>query len=170
MRSYFKQVELPYSPQQVFDIVADIESYPQFLPHVASVRIRRRKGNNLWVDQQVRLRVLPLRFSTTAVLEPWSRIHVVCRDSPFGPFSVQWTFAAGSRAGTRNGRCPERDGQGVREQGDAALWPRSSNGVNATFPRSVLQWTLDQILRLSRYVAPAMCTKESATQGPSRLR
>ena len=101
MRSYFKQVELPYSPQQVFDIVADIESYPQFLPHVASVRIRRRKGNNLWVDQQVRLRVLPLRFSTTAVLEPWSRIHGVCRDSPFGPFSVKWTFAAGSRAGTR---------------------------------------------------------------------
>jgi len=101
LRTYFKQVDLPYSPQQVFDLVADIESYPRFLPHVASARIRRRRGNNLWVDQLVRVKMLRLRFSTLAVLEPCSRIRVVCSDSPFGYFIEQWTFAAGPCGGTR---------------------------------------------------------------------
>jgi coenzyme Q-binding protein COQ10 len=101
MQTYFKQVDLPYTPQQVFDLVADVESYPRFLPHVASARISRRNGNNLWVEQLVRIKMLRLRFRTRAVLEPWSRIRVVCGDSPFGAFSEQWTFAAGPRGGTR---------------------------------------------------------------------
>jgi coenzyme Q-binding protein COQ10 len=101
MQTYFKQVDLPYSAQQVFDLVADIESYPRFLPHVASARIRQRSGNNLWVEQLVRVRVLRLRFSTKAVLEPWSQIRVVCSDSPFGTFSERWSFTASPRGGTR---------------------------------------------------------------------
>ncbi len=109
MRTYCKQVDLPYSPQQVFDLVADIESYPRFLPHCASARIRRRIGNNLSVDQLVMVKMLPLRFSTEAVLEPWSRIRVVCSDSPFGAFSQHWTFAAGPRGGTRLGCRAEFD-------------------------------------------------------------
>jgi coenzyme Q-binding protein COQ10 len=103
MPAYFAQAELPYSPQQVFDLVADIESYPKFLHHVAAARIRRRNGNTLWVDQVVRFAMLRLRFATRAVLEPVSRIHVVCDDTLFGAFDETWTFAAGPGGGTRLG-------------------------------------------------------------------
>jgi coenzyme Q-binding protein COQ10 len=103
MPTYFAEAELPYSPQQVFDLVADIESYPKFLHHVAAARIRRRKDNTLWVDQVVRFAVLRLKFSTRAVLEPPSRIHVVCDDSMFGKFDETWSFAETPAGGTRLG-------------------------------------------------------------------
>nr|WP_294517297.1 type II toxin-antitoxin system RatA family toxin [uncultured Rhodopila sp.] len=101
MPTYFAHADLPYVPQQVFDLVADIESYPKFLRHVAAARIRRRNVNTLWVDQVVRFAMLRLRFSTRAVLEPPSRIHVVCNDSVFGTFDETWRFAGGPSGGTR---------------------------------------------------------------------
>jgi coenzyme Q-binding protein COQ10 len=101
MATYCVEADLPYSPQQVFDLVADIESYPKFLRHVAAARIRRRNGNALWVDQIVRFAMMRLKFSTHAVLDPPRRIHVVCNDSLFGTFDETWTFASRSSGGTR---------------------------------------------------------------------
>ncbi len=101
MPTYFARADLPYAPQQVFDLVADIESYPKFLHHVAAARISRRNGSTLWVDQVVRFGVLRLRFSTRAVLEPPSSIHVLCNDSIFGMFDETWRFADGPSGGTR---------------------------------------------------------------------
>jgi coenzyme Q-binding protein COQ10 len=101
MPTFFEQIDLPYSPQQVFDLVADIESYPIFLPHLAFARIKRRKGDILWVDQQVRVKLIRLNFSTRAVLNPPTNIQVSCNDSPFGTFSDEWTFLETSSGGTR---------------------------------------------------------------------
>jgi coenzyme Q-binding protein COQ10 len=100
MPVHVEQTDLPYTPQQVFDLVADIESYPKFLPHVVSARIRHRNNNTLLVDQVVQLKVLRLPFTTRAVLDPPSGIHVVCSDSLFGSFDDQWHFTAGPRGGT----------------------------------------------------------------------
>ncbi len=94
------QIDLPYTPQQVFDLVADIESYPRFLPHVASAHIRSRVGNVLVVDQRFRFKVIDLPFTTRAVLEPPARIEIVCADAPFGTFTEQWSFAANPSGGT----------------------------------------------------------------------
>jgi coenzyme Q-binding protein COQ10 len=95
-----EQADIPYAPQQVFDLVADIENYPKFLRHIASARIRHRNGNTLLVDQVVRLKMLRLRFSTRTVLDRPSRIHVVCTDSMFGTFDEQWAFAPSPSGGT----------------------------------------------------------------------
>jgi coenzyme Q-binding protein COQ10 len=100
MATYDAQVDLPYGPQQIFDLVADIESYPQFLRHLASARIRRRKGNTLWVEQMVRFGPLRLTFNTRAVLEPPARLRVVCHDSLFGTFDQAWSFTPIGSGGT----------------------------------------------------------------------
>jgi coenzyme Q-binding protein COQ10 len=101
MAVHVAQADLPYDPQQVFDLVADIENYPKFLRHVVSARISRRSGNTLWVDQIVRFKMLRLKFSTKAEMELPSRIHVVCSESPLGSFDDQWSFTAGPSGGTR---------------------------------------------------------------------
>jgi len=100
MATYDAQVDLPYPPRQVFDLVADIESYPQFLRHLASAHIRRRKDDTLWVDQVVRFGILRLKFSTRAVLEPPTRLRVVCHDSLFGTFDQAWRFTPTASGGT----------------------------------------------------------------------
>jgi coenzyme Q-binding protein COQ10 len=96
----FAHLELPYTPQQMFDLVADIERYPSFLPHILSARITERSGNILLVDQVFRFRILRLRFSTRAVLEPPHRITVVSRDPAMGSFTQTWGFAERPDGGT----------------------------------------------------------------------
>ena len=100
MPTHSADLVLPYTPQQVFDLVSDIESYPKFLRHVASAKIVRRQDNHLWVDQVVQFAMLRPRFSTQAELTPPSGIHVVCSDSPFGSFDEHWHFSANPSGGT----------------------------------------------------------------------
>ncbi len=100
MQIYVEQLDLPYPPQRIFDLVADIESYPRFLPNVASARISKRDGHTLWVEQIVRVKVLRLKFRTQAVLNPPSQIKVTCRESSFGYFNEQWDFAEGPSGST----------------------------------------------------------------------
>jgi coenzyme Q-binding protein COQ10 len=101
MTTHTDQLDLPYSPRQVFDLVADIESYPLFLPHIASAHIRERRGNEWDVDQVVRLKMLRLAFSTHALLEPPKHIRIVCNDSNLASFTEDWAFAEGPNGGTR---------------------------------------------------------------------
>jgi coenzyme Q-binding protein COQ10 len=98
---HVEQADLPYAPGQVFDLVADIESYPKFLRHVAAARISRREGSTLWVDQIVQFKLMRLKFSTKAVLDRPSRIHVVCNESLLGTFDDQWSFTDGPDGGTK---------------------------------------------------------------------
>ncbi len=95
------RIDLPYTPRQVFDLVADIESYPHFVPHMATARIRSRDGNALTVDQTVRLAMMHLPFTTHAVLDPPRHIHIVCQDNPWGSFVEDWRFTEGPDGGTQ---------------------------------------------------------------------
>ncbi len=100
MLTHTEHVELPYTPRQVFDLVADIESYPHFLPSVISARILKRDGNTFWVSQLVRFTILPLTISTRAVFDPPASIHIVCDKSKVVRFTELWTFAENAAGGT----------------------------------------------------------------------
>jgi coenzyme Q-binding protein COQ10 len=100
MPTHSAELDLPYTQRQVFDLVADIESYPKFLGHVASARIVRREGNHLWVDQVVQFAMLRPTFRTEADLVSPTEIHVVCKDSPLGSFDERWQFVASASGGT----------------------------------------------------------------------
>jgi coenzyme Q-binding protein COQ10 len=100
MQIYVEHLDLPYPPQLIFDLVADIESYPRFLPNVAAARISKRDGNTLWVEQIVGFKLLRLKFKTQAVLTPPSQIKVICPESSFGVFNEQWDFTPGPSGST----------------------------------------------------------------------
>ncbi len=100
MLTHTEQVDLPYTPLQVFDLVADIESYPRFLPSVISARILKRDGNTLWVNQLVRFTILPMQIATRAVFDAPASIRIVCDDSKVVRFTELWTFAGNAGGGT----------------------------------------------------------------------
>ncbi len=100
MPSHHAHIDLPYTQEQVFDLVADFESYPQFLPHVLQARILRREGNTLFCEQVFRVGPAKFRFRTQTQLDPPHAIHVICADSPFGSFDDRWRFVAMPRGGT----------------------------------------------------------------------
>jgi coenzyme Q-binding protein COQ10 len=85
---------LPFSCGVAFDLAADIESYPSFLPGWISAHIQRREANVCWVDQVVGLGPIRLQFSSQAVLHRPERIEVTSTQAPFRQFNLTWLFEA----------------------------------------------------------------------------
>jgi coenzyme Q-binding protein COQ10 len=83
---------LPYSCDQLFDLAADVESYPEYLPGWVSAKILERTGKHLRVEQQLGLKLLPLPFVTTAVLERPQKISIQSSDGPFHFLQIEWRF------------------------------------------------------------------------------
>ena len=94
------QRRVPFARADVFDIVADIESYPQFVPGCRAARILCRDGNRLRVEQELGLATWSWRFCTDAVLERPSRIAIATREAPFAHLDQVWQFRAANRGGT----------------------------------------------------------------------
>jgi coenzyme Q-binding protein COQ10 len=83
---------LPYTCEQLFDLVADIERYPDFLSGWVEARIIERTGNHLRVRQRLGLPLLPQSFISTAELERPSRLSIHSTDGPFRNLHINWQF------------------------------------------------------------------------------
>jgi coenzyme Q-binding protein COQ10 len=92
---------LPFSCEQVFDIAADIERYPEFLRGWVSARIQKRESDTCYVDQVVGLGPIRLQFTSKAVLYRPERIEVTSTQAPFRQFTLSWLVAAVPPAGCR---------------------------------------------------------------------
>ncbi len=84
---------LPFSCEQVFDLVADIERYPEFLQGWISARIRRREANTVYVDQVVGFGPVRLAFVSQAVFDRPRRIDITSTDPTFRRYGLSWTIA-----------------------------------------------------------------------------
>jgi coenzyme Q-binding protein COQ10 len=93
MPQHSEQRVLPFRPEQLFDLVADIESYPQFLPWCIGARIRRRDGNVLLADLVIGFKMVRERYTSRVTLTPKHRIDVAYVDGPLKRLTNCWTFS-----------------------------------------------------------------------------
>ncbi|MFN3822774.1 MAG: type II toxin-antitoxin system RatA family toxin [Pseudorhodobacter sp.] len=90
---------LPYTAQQMYDLVADVESYPKFLPWNAAARIRSRQpveggGEMVEADLVISFKVFRERFGSRVVLWPGPRrIDTEYLDGPFRHMRSNWVFS-----------------------------------------------------------------------------
>ena len=89
---HFDSKRLPYTCAQLFALVADVESYPAFLPGWSSVRILRSDESQLEVEQHLQMGPIDLSFHSTTRLEDCSRILITSKDSPFRNMVIDWHF------------------------------------------------------------------------------
>ncbi len=82
-----------YSPERMFDLVADIESYPRFVPGYRAVRILSRK-EGLLVEQSVGFGAFSFDFRSRAELERPESIRVHTEEGPFPVALIEWSFMA----------------------------------------------------------------------------
>ncbi len=98
MTTHSETRTLPYSAQQMYDLVADVASYPQFLPWCAAARIRstETKGDSveMLADLVISFKVFRERFGSRVGLYP-KRLHVDTEylDGPFRYLKSTWDFA-----------------------------------------------------------------------------
>jgi coenzyme Q-binding protein COQ10 len=91
---------LPYTPEQMFDLVADIERYNEFLPWVTGAHITERKDGQLLADLVIGFGPMHERFTSKVVLDRPKRIEVVGVKGPFHHLNNQWTFEPAMKDGT----------------------------------------------------------------------
>ena len=70
MPTHAEQKPLPYAPEQMFNLVSDIEKYPEFLPWCVGTRIRSREGNVLIADMVIGYKMFRERFTLAGGTRP----------------------------------------------------------------------------------------------------
>jgi len=101
MSAYTERQHLPYSPSQLFDLVVNVERYPEFVPWVIEAHIRDRTEKTIHVDMTIAAGPFRRRISTVGLLHRTSRIDVRSSDSLFERFEQRWTFASAPGGGTK---------------------------------------------------------------------
>ena len=86
-----------HSAEQMFDLVADVERYPEFLPLCEALTIRSRKERDgkvlLVADMTVGYKAIRETFTSRVTLDPDNlKILVEHVDGPFRYLENRWTF------------------------------------------------------------------------------
>lgn len=97
MPTHHETRKLPYAPRQMYDLVADVESYPEFLPWIAAARIRDRRLRDtaeiMDADLIISFKVFRERFGSRVTLHPDDmRIDTRYIDGPFKHMESTWRF------------------------------------------------------------------------------
>ena len=85
---------LPHAVEQVFDLVADIERYPEFLEGCVGAEIHERGDETVTATLKLSRAGISHGFTTRNTMQRPERIELTLVDGPFDAFSGQWVFRA----------------------------------------------------------------------------
>ena len=83
---------LPYSCEQMFDLVADVDKYPEFLPWVVATRVRSDSATEMTADMLVGFKAIREKFTSRVTKDRPRSILVHYVDGPLRDLDNSWTF------------------------------------------------------------------------------
>ena len=83
---------LPYTPEQMFDMVADVRRYPEFLPWVTAMRVRADSDTETTADMIVGFKGLRETFTSRVRKERPGHILVEYLEGPLKYLRNEWRF------------------------------------------------------------------------------
>lgn len=97
MPTYTTRRRVPFTPRQMFDLVADVEKYPQFLPMCESLIVRSREARGdstvLVANMGVGYKSIREHFTSRVTLQPQvPKVLVEYLDGPFRRLENRWGF------------------------------------------------------------------------------
>ena len=97
MPTHAEKRQMPYSADQMYALIADVPSYPEFLPWCAAARVRKetKEGAEVVMDADlvISFKVFRERFGSRVALRPDQReIDVAYLDGPFKYLNNHWRF------------------------------------------------------------------------------
>lgn len=94
MREFTLRRVAPYDCRDLYELVADIERYPDFVPGYIAATIRHREAGRLSVTQTVGIMGWHVSFDSTAVLDPPRTVAIEARPRGFRTLQIVWEFRA----------------------------------------------------------------------------
>ena len=88
---------VPFAPRQLFDLVADVPRYPEFLPWCTAARVRKKEEPNVEIDElAIGFGPFHEKFVSRVVLTPddpdGPRIETTGTEGPFRALTSRWQF------------------------------------------------------------------------------
>lgn len=90
---------LPYTPEQMFELVADVGRYAEFLPWVVAVRVRSNSDSEMLADLIVGFMALREKFTSKVSKERPGHIHVDYIEGPLAYLHNDWSFRPDGEGG-----------------------------------------------------------------------
>jgi coenzyme Q-binding protein COQ10 len=92
MPHHHERRTLPHSAEQMYDLVADVGRYAEFLPWVSAIRVRQDSETEMLADMIVGFKALRETFSSRVLKTPKSKIVVNYLDGPMKHLHNEWLF------------------------------------------------------------------------------
>jgi len=83
---------VPYSAEQMFDLVADVARYPEFLPWVVATRVKSDSETEMVADMLVGFKALREKFTSRVIKDRPNRLEVIYVDGPMKDLDNIWRF------------------------------------------------------------------------------
>lgn len=101
MRRIARSAIVECRPRQVYDLVEDIESYPEFLPWCMAAHVRERASGRTVATIEVGMPGIRQSFTTENANTPGKSIDMRLLQGPFRRFEAHWKFVALGATATR---------------------------------------------------------------------
>jgi len=102
MKSSNKEVTIHHNAKQLFDIVLDLEKYPEFIPWCKDIKIHSKKRNEIFADMYVFYKLLlPQKFGSHVIFNVEKlNIKTIYIDGPLKDLKTNWKFDPVSKSKT----------------------------------------------------------------------
>jgi len=99
MKSVHKSVLIWYSAEQMFDLVTDVDAYPQFLPWCDRSAVLARDAQGMQAQVGISFGGIRQTFTTRNEHTPGRQVDVRLVDGPFSQLEGHWSFTPVGEAG-----------------------------------------------------------------------
>jgi coenzyme Q-binding protein COQ10 len=96
MLSHVEQKTLPYTPEQMFDLVAGVDKYSEFTPWCVASRINKWEGDNVfYADLVIGYKLFREKFSSKVILDSPNEVKIEYQKGPLKNLTNHWRFSEG---------------------------------------------------------------------------
>lgn len=92
MLKYAKEVLINFSPSQLYNLVLDIEKYPEFLPWCNDAKILNKSKDTILADLTIKFLTYKEKYTSEVTFIPFKEINVFQRSGPFKYLENSWRF------------------------------------------------------------------------------
>src|SRR5690625_7646761 len=89
-----RSVIVPYSPEQMFDLVSDVARYPEFMPWCGGADVMEQDDSGMVASIMIRIARISQNFTTKNTHDYPNRIQLELVDGPFSNLTVDWSFTS----------------------------------------------------------------------------
>jgi ribosome-associated toxin RatA of RatAB toxin-antitoxin module len=90
-----------YTPEEMFDLVANVDEYQEFLPWCEESRVVSRENDTVVAEIRAKLALVNISFTTRNEFHPTERIDIHLSEGPFEVFEGSWRFSSESESSSK---------------------------------------------------------------------